>query len=399
MTDDDELADLRELLHDTPLVDGHNDLLWELRERAWYDLDRLDVGGSVPSLHTDLPRLRAGGVGAQFWSVYVPSTLTGPAAVTAVLEQLDGWRLLIARNPTRLARALTADDVERAVAGGRIASLAGMEGGHAIDCSLGVLRAMYVIGARYLTLTHNDNTLWADSATDRPVHGGMAPFGREVVREMNRLGMLVDLSHTATATMHDALAVSHAPVIFSHSGARAICDHPRNVPDDVLVRTAQQGGVCMVTFVPGFVAQHIADVWLELAALERQWRSEGLDDPAEVRRRRDTWMDRHPYPPATLHEVADHVDHVREVAGIDHVGIGGDFDGVPELPVGLEDVSTYPRLFAELRRRGYSDADLRKIAGRNVLRVLRAAEDVARELRGRAPSRARLDAFGPAGVV
>ena len=399
MTDDDELADLRELLHDTPLVDGHNDLLWELRERAWYDLDRIDVGGSVPSLHTDLPRLRAGGVGAQFWSVYVPSTLPGAAAVTAVLEQLDALRMLIARHPGRLVRALSADDVERAVSTSRIASLAGMEGGHGIDCSLGVLRAVYVLGVRYLTLTHNDNTAWADSATDAPVHGGMAPFGREVVREMNRLGMLVDLSHTAVATMHDALAVSHAPVIFSHSGARALCDHPRNVPDDVLERTARQGGVCMVTFVPGFVSQPIADVWLELSALERRWRAEVPDDPAELRRRREEWIDRNPYPPATLHEVADHVDHVREVAGIDHVGIGGDFDGVPELPVGLEDVSTYPRLFAELRRRGYSDADLRKIAGRNVLRVLRAAEDVARELRGRAPSRARLDAFGPAGVV
>jgi membrane dipeptidase len=297
---------------------------------------------------------------------------------------------LIARYPDRLTRALGADDVERAVAAGRIASLAGMEGGHSIGCSLGALRAMYVLGARYMTLTHDENTPWADSATDVPRHGGMTPFGREVVREMNRLGMIVDLSHVAPATMHDALAVSRAPVIFSHSGARAICDHPRNVPDNVLVAMARRGGVCMVTFAPGFIAQPIADVWIELMALERRWRAEYPEEPAEARRKAQEWADLNPYPPATLHQVADHIDHVREVAGIDHVGIGGDFDGVQELPVGLDDVAAYPNLFLELRRRGYSDPELRKVAGRNVLRVLRDAEDVARELRGRAPSRARI---------
>jgi membrane dipeptidase len=390
MTDDGELAQLRELLRRAPLVDGHNDLLWELREQAWYDLDKLDLTAEVPSLHTDLPRLRAGGVGAQFWSVYVPSTMPAGSAVIAVLEQLDAWRLLIARYRDRLVRALGADDVERAVAAGRIASLAGMEGGHSIGCSLGALRAMYVRGARYMTLTHNENTPWADSATDVPEHGGMTPFGREVVREMNRLGMLVDLSHVAVATMHDALAVSRAPVIFSHSGARTLCDHPRNVPDAVLAATGRQGGVCMVTFAPGFISQPIADVWLELMALERRWRAQYPDAPQEARRRVREWVDLNPYPPATLHQVADHIDHVRDVAGIDHVGIGGDFDGVQELPVGLEDVAAYPRLFAELRRRGYSDAELRKVAGRNVLRVLRDAEEVARGLRGRPPSRARI---------
>jgi membrane dipeptidase len=380
--DDAELARLAELLRRAPLVDGHNDLLWELRERVGYDFDRLDVGRPVPGLRTDLPRLRAGGVGAQFWSVYVPP---GPEAVVAVLEQLDGWRSMIARYPDRLVRALRAEDVERAVQLGRIASLAGMEGGHSIGGSLGVLRAMYVLGARYLTLTHNDNTPWADSATDVPRHGGLTPFGREVVLELNRLGMLVDLSHAAPTTMCDTLAVSRAPVIFSHSGARALCDHPRNVPDDVLASTARQGGVCMVTFVPGFVSQQIADVWVERLALERDWRARFPDRPDRVRRLVGDWTERHPYPPATLHQVADHVDHVREVAGIDHVGIGGDFDGVPELPVGLEDAAAYPRLFAELRRRGYSDADLVKVAGRNALRVLRDAEDVARGLRSRTP--------------
>jgi membrane dipeptidase len=382
----DDVDDLRELLRTAPLVDGHNDLLWELRERAGYDLDTLDVGGHVPQLQTDLPRLRAGGVGAQFWSVYVPSTLPGPAAVTAVLEQLDAWRMLVARYPDRLAPALTADDVDRAVGEGRIASLAGMEGGHSIDGSLGVLRAMYRLGARYLTLTHNDNTPWADAATDEPVHGGLTAFGRTVVAELNRLGMLVDLSHVAPATMHAALDTSRAPVIFSHSSARALVDHPRNVPDDVLERMARAGGVCMVTFAPGFVSQPVADAWLDLLAAERAWRAELPDDPEEVRRRVQERSFTYGCARATLEQVADHVDHVRDVAGVDAVGIGGDFDGVPDTPVGLEDVAAYPRLFAELRRRGWSDDELRRLAGRNVLRVLRAAEDVARDLAGEAPA-------------
>jgi membrane dipeptidase len=373
-----DLGSLRDLLASAPLVDGHNDLLWELRRQAGYDLDRLDIAYLAPSLQTDLPRLRAGGVGAQFWSVFVRSDLPGDTAVTATLEQLDGWRAMLARYPDRLQLALSADDVDDAVAAGRIASLAGMEGGQSIGCSLGALRTMYLLGARYMTLTHNDNTPWADSATDEPEHGGLTAFGEQVVQEMNRIGMLVDLSHVAPSTMRAALRVTRAPVIFSHSSARALCDHPRNVPDDVLAQLPGNGGVCMVTFVPGFVSQPIAHVWLELLPIERAWGRELREDPAEVRSRVLAWMAEHPYPPATLAQVADHIDHVRDVAGVAHVGIGGDYDGCPEMPVGLEDVAGYPRLFAELRRRGWSDPDLRALAGRNALRVLRAAEQVAR---------------------
>jgi membrane dipeptidase len=368
---------LRELLRGAPLVDGHNDLLWELRNRVGYDLDRLDVAGPVPELHTDLPRLRAGGVGAQFWSVYVPSTLPGHEAVTATLEQLDGLHRLVARYPADLALALTAEDVVRVAATGRVASLAGMEGGHSIGESLGALRMMYALGARYMTLTHNDNTPWADAATDEPMHGGLTGFGREVVAEMNRIGMLVDLSHVAPATMQAALDVVRAPVIFSHSSARALCDHPRNVPDEILAQLPANGGVCMVTFVPAFVVQGAADVRLEFSELDRAWRRELGDDSPELEWRRREWKAAHPEPRATLTDVADHVDHVREIAGVDHVGLGGDFDGTDALPVGLEDVSTYPALGAELRRRGWSDDELRRLAGRNVLRVLQAAEEIA----------------------
>lgn len=375
-----DLGELRDLLGRTPLIDGHNDLLWELRERFGYDPEAAGLATGASSLHTDLPRLRSGGIGGQFWSVFAPSHLPPHEAVTVTLEQLDAWRRLVAAHPHDLAAAVTADDVERAVAQGRIACLAGMEGGQSIGCSLGALRMLSALGARYMTLTHNDNTPWADSATDVPEHGGLTAFGREVVAEMNRLGMLVDLSHVAPTTMRDALAASEAPVVFSHSGARALCDHPRNVPDDVLAEAARQGGVCMVTFVPGFVSPAVAEVWLRLMALEREWRSEHPDDPALVRRLAAAWLAEHPYPPARLEQVADHIDHVREVAGIEHLGIGSDFDGVSELPRGLDDVSAYPRLFAELRRRGYSDPDLHRVAGGNVLRVMRAAEDVARDL-------------------
>ena len=369
--------ELRELLRGAPLVDGHNDLLWQLRLRVGYDFDRLDIARPLPALHTDLPRLHAGGVGAQFWSVYVPSDLSGHEAVTATLEQLDAFHRLVGRYPADLGLALTADAIVRVAHSGRVASLAGMEGGHSIGGSLGALRMMYALGARYMTLTHNHTTSWADSATDAQRHGGLTGFGVEVVREMNRLGMLVDLSHVAPSTMHAALAATAAPVIFSHSGARALCDHPRNVPDDVLERLPANGGVCMLTFVPGFVSQPVAEVWLELAEAERGWRGQYPDAPDEVEVRRAAWREAHPAPAATLADVADHVDHVRDVAGVDHVGIGGDFDGVDALPIGLEDVGAYPALFAELRRRRWSDDELRRLAGRNVLRALQAAEEVA----------------------
>jgi membrane dipeptidase len=386
-----DLTDLHELLTGAPLVDGHNDLLWEMRQKVAYDFDRQDISGAVPSLHTDLPRLRAGAVGAQVWSVYVPSDLPGDQAVTATLEQLDGLHQMVRRYPEDFELALTADDVDRIAAEGRIASLAGMEGGQSIGASLGALRMLYTLGARYMTLTHNHNNPWADSATDEPEHDGLTTFGEEVVREMNRLGMLVDLSHVAPTTMHAALRVAEAPVIFSHSSARALCDHPRNVPDDVLAQLPDNGGVCMVTLVPGFLSQEIADLWKADHEEERRLQGEYPDAPAEVESQMEKRRAGHSFAAVTVTHVADHVDHVRDVAGIASVGIGGDYDGVPFMPEGLQDVSTYPVLFAELRSRGYSDDELRRIAGRNVLRALRRAEHVAHDLQAtRAPSLVRI---------
>jgi len=368
----------QDLLRRFPLIDGHNDLPWALRGRAQGDVSqvRFDLDAPAEGLHTDLPRLAAGRVGAQFWSVYVPARLAGDAAVTAVLEQIDVARRLIARYPEALGLALTADDVERVFASGRVASLLGAEGGHAIAGSLGVLRMLYALGVRYLTLTHNANTGWADAATDDPQAGGLSEFGRDVVREMQRIGMLVDLSHVSVSTMHQALDVAGAPVIFSHSSTRALCDSPRNVPDDVLARLAGNGGVCMVTFVPGFVSQECAD-WM--AGLKAEAARRGLDpkDLSKLFSIQPEWERDHPVPQATLTQVADHVDHVRQVAGVEHVGLGGDFDGTGEVTVGLEDVSTYPALFAELLRRGWTEADCAALAGGNLLRTLRAAEAYA----------------------
>jgi membrane dipeptidase len=366
----------RDLLGRFPLIDGHNDLPWALRTRPGGDVSQVNLAGPVDGTHTDLPRLAAGRVGGQFWSVYVPATLAGDGAVAAVLEQIDLARRLIASYPAALGLALTADDVERTFAAGRVASLLGAEGGHAIAGSLGVLRMLYALGVRYLTLTHNANVGWADSATDEPRAGGLTDFGRDVVREMQRIGMLVDLSHVSPDTMRDTLDIAGAPLIFSHSSARAVCDAPRNVPDDVLARLGANGGVCMVTFVPAFVSQECAD-WL--AALKTEAARRGLDprDLGKLFSIKPEWEREHPLPQATLAQVADHVDHVRRVAGVEHVGLGGDFDGTDDVTVGLEDVSTYPALFAELLRRGWTEADCAALAGGNVLRAMRAAEAYA----------------------
>jgi membrane dipeptidase len=371
-----DLDRARGLLSRSPILDGHNDLPWTLRDMVQSDLDRVDLGSGIPGAHTDLPRLRAGGVGAQFWSVFVPSSLQGDTAVSATLEQIDLTRRLVGRYANAMELTPTADDVERAMAAGKIASLLGAEGGHSIASSLGVLRAMYALGVRYMTLTHNDNVPWADSATDEPAAGGLTEFGREVVAEMQRLGMLVDLSHTAPATMRDALRVARGPVIFSHSSARAICDHPRNVPDDVLGALAAGGGVCMVTFVPAFVCEQCRRWDRELAD---EMTERGLD-PKDYSERRRAAAERaasHPRPKATVAQVADHVEHVRAVAGVEHVGLGGDFDGTDQLPEGLSDVSGYPALVAELLRRGWTEADCALLASGNILRVLREAEQVA----------------------
>ncbi|MFF0490812.1 dipeptidase [Nocardia sp. NPDC004068] len=383
----------RALLRDAPVVDGHNDLPWAMRVLARYDLNAVDLAADQSSLlHTDLDRLRAGGVGAQFWSVYVRSDLAGDHAVSATLEQIDFVRALIERFPDRLRAAYSAQDMEDARAGGRIASLLGAEGGHSIDCSLATLRALYRLGVRYMTLTHNDNVPWADSATDEPKAGGLTAFGKEVVREMNRLGMLVDLSHVSPETMRDALAISEAPVIFSHSSARALCDHPRNVPDDVLAALPGNGGVAMVTFVPKFVLPE-AVRWT--AEADENMVAHGfhpLDtSPAGMECQR-AFEAEHPRPVPTVATVADHLDHMREVAGIEHIGIGGDFDGTAFVTAGLDDVSGYPNLVAELLVRGWSDSDIAKLTWHNAVRVLRDAEAVASELqRIRPPSLATIE--------
>ncbi|MFI1866659.1 MULTISPECIES: dipeptidase [Streptomyces] len=378
------LGRAQELLAAHPVVDGHNDLPWALRKNVRYDLDRLDLSADQTGvLHTDLPRLRAGGVGAQFWSVYVTCSMSGDDAVSATLEQIDGVQQMLERYPAELARALTADDMERARAAGRIASLMGAEGGHSINNSLATLRALYELGVRYMTLTHNDNVPWADSATDEPAVGGLSPFGREVVREMNRLGMLVDLSHVAATTMRDALDATTAPVIFSHSSARAVCDHVRNIPDDVLERLSGNGGVAMATFVPKFILP--AAVEWTLAA-DDNLRAHGyhpLDMSPEAMKLHAAFEEARPRPVATAATVADHLDHMREAAGVDHIGIGGDFDGTAFVPDGLDDVSGYPNLIAELLRRGWSEPDLAKLTWKNAVRVLGDAEAVARDERAR----------------
>ena len=371
----------RRLLETTPLVDGHNDLPWALRSLPGVDPARADGFGidlteHQPALQTDLGRLRAGGVGVQFWSVYVPCRLTGDAAVTAVVQQAELVHTLAARYPEHLRIVSTAAEARTAFADGRIASLLGAEGGHCLNSSLGVLRALYRLGVRYLTLTHNENVPWADSATDEPAAGGLTDFGREVVAEMNRIGMLVDLSHVAPTTMRDALDASTAPVIFSHSSCRAVTDHPRNVPDDVLSRLPGNGGVCMVTFVPYFVSNSLVEWDRELQAAMAE-AGANHKDVDERHRFVETWTGP-PMPKVGIDEVVAHVEHAREVAGIDHIGIGGDYDGVSALPEGLQDVSCYPALFEALLDRGWSEQDCAKLAGENALRALADAEDVAK---------------------
>lgn len=363
-----------------PVVDGHNDLPWALREYG-YDLLSHELDGDRPEFDTDIPRLRAGGVRAQFWSVFVPGSYAGDLAVAATLEQVDAVNAIIDRYPAAFTRVTDADDFDRAVTAGPgapIASLMGAEGGHSIANSLGVLRTLHRLGVRYLTLTHNENNDWADSATDEPRHHGLTAFGTEVIREMNRLGMIVDLSHTSADTMADALAVSTAPVIFSHSSARAVCPHPRNVPDDILADMAAQGGLCMATFVAPFVSE-AAYEWRERA--EDQARHEGID--VHDFEQMTAYYDTYPLemPPATMDDVVAHFEHLREVVGVDHIGVGGDFDGTSWLPEGLTDVSGYPRLWEALTARGWSREDLEKVGWRNMSRVLHAVEQRAEALR------------------
>ncbi len=379
---------VRRVLAESPLFDGHNDLpsaiqnaMGEAGDVAAYDLRRPTSGD------TDLERLRRGMVGAQFWSVHVSSDADHPAR--RQLEQIDIARRMIDAYPDALGLALTASDVERVFGSGRVASLLGIEGGHVIENSLGALRAFFDLGVRYMTLTHFGNTDWADSATDDPVLGGLSPFGEEVVREMNRLGMLVDLSHVSPGTMSDALDVSAAPVIFSHSGARALADHPRNVPDSILRRLPRNGGVVMQVFYPPYVAPEAAEHDARATEAARAAGERFGGDAAAIERAMAGWREANPAPRVSLARVADHIEHIRDLAGVDHVGIGSDFDGIPSYVVGLEDVSTFPALLAELSRRGWSEEDLRKVAGGNVLRVMREAEAVARRLRRERPPSTR----------
>jgi membrane dipeptidase len=382
--EDTERERARRLLNRHPVIDGHNDLPWTIRGRTegLGDVAGYDLRSPTPG-QTDLERLREGGVGGQFWSVYVPPRETGSARLQ--LEQIDLARRMIARYPESLEMATTSKEVERIMGEGRVASLLGIEGGHAIENSLGALRAFSDLGVRYMTLTHSATLDWADSSGGEPRHGGLTRFGEEVVREMNRLGMLVDLSHVSPETMADALEATEAPVIFSHSSARAVCDHHRNVPDEILRRLPENGGVVMITFVNAFVSPEFA------AASQPLWRefeerSRETTDPDELRALWRELKARMPDIPVALSEVADHVEHARRVAGVDHIGLGGDYDGNDSWPEGLEDVSGYPRLFVELIRRGWSDADLAKLASGNILRVMRQAEEVAARLRRERPA-------------
>jgi membrane dipeptidase len=396
------IARVDRVLATTPLIDGHNDLAWEIRDRfgnaAGVDLSvstanlplKPEDGEMQTPLMTDIPRLHKGHLGAQFWSVWIPPTVTGPAAVKMTLEQIDIVHTMVARYPKDLQMAYSADDIMQAFKAGRVASLIGIEGGHQIDDSLPMLRQMYAVGARYMTLTHTLDNDWADSATDAPKHHGLTPFGRAVVHEMNRLGMLVDLSHVSPDTMRAALTTSVAPVMFSHSGARALDDHPRDVPDDVLKMVARNHGIVMVTFAPSYVSTARNRWEADRAAEQTRFNAPPyaglyIGQPERAKAALAEWDRQHPKPVVTLAMVADHIEHVRQVAGIDCVGIGSDFDGIPDTPQGLEGVDKYPALLVELARRGWTDEELSKVAGGNMLRVLREAAVVARQLQSSEP--------------
>ncbi|MBK5254721.1 MAG: dipeptidase [Vicinamibacteria bacterium] len=396
------LVRARAILKVSPLIDGHNDVPWAIRisKEKPFDVESHDLRTQAPSPgQTDLPRMAQGMLGGQFWSVYIPgegeTKKLGYAKVQ--LEQIEIARRVIQKYPDRLELAVNASQVMPIFRRGKVASMLGMEGGHALENSLGALRAFYALGVRYMTLTHNVTLDWADSAAEAPTHGGLTRFGEEVVREMNRLGMMVDLSHTSPDTMDDALRVSASPVIFSHSSARALCDVPRNVPDTILRKLGSNGGVVMVTFVPGFIAEDVAtNGRLRREALKAGL--EGVSDEAEKTRITDAVTAQFKTKNATLSQVADHIEHIRRIAGIDHVGLGGDYDGTDQLPDGLEDVSKYPALIAELLRRGWTDADVKKLAGENILRVWASNEQVAARLKSeRPPSLATIEALDGGG--
>ena len=383
-------ARVRAILRTTPLIDGHNDLPWALRQDHGNDPYAVDLTTDLTAtgLHTDIPRLRSGGVGAQLWSVYVPAVLTPTEAARETFEQIDTVRRIVAAHPDAFELATTADDIVRIHRAGKIASLMGMEGGYSIDDSLGLLRQFHAAGARYMTLTHSKTTTWADSATDAPKWGGLNPFGEAVVKEMNRLGMMVDLSHVSEETMLDAMQVSDAPVIFSHSSARAVTGHPRNVPDSVLRLMPEDGGIVMITFVPGFINETVRAWSADRAAEDARLKAMNPGAPDAVTAGLTAWTEAHPIPRAAVSDLVAHIQHVRDVAGIDHVGLGGDFDGIDALPEGITGVDAYPAILAALMQTGWTEADIRKIAGENMLRVMRAVEAVAASKAGERPGMA-----------
>ena len=396
---DPNLPRLRKILKATPLIDGHNDwgetLLDRAGDKRWtIDLNRLDP----EAYDTDIERLRLGMVGGQFWSVYVSAQHPQLEQVKETLEQIDLVKSIVARYPKDFILARTAADVRAAHKSGKIASMMGVEGGGQIDESFSVLRAYHALGAGYLTLTHSKTISWADSATDNPQHGGLTPFGREVVRELNRLGMLVDLSHVNEQTMLAAIAASKAPVIFSHSSARALCDHPRNVSDAVLAKVASNGGIVMVNFAPNYISEP-RRVWgVELGAQKSLYNQPPLNglyigQPERAKAALDQWLKDHPEPQVNIQMVADHIDHIAKVAGYDHVGLGGDYDGLPALPVGMEGVESYPPLLLELMKRGWTDENIAKLAGGNILRVMAQAEKVAASMAAEPPATGTIKAL------